>query len=89
MRPLRDDEGRPPGANRERSLRLLRAIDQAADDGSGSWELSEFERIVFHGSPGCRAGSNRRQGTATRAREPDTGFGWASCRRGPERAPTA
>ncbi|MFD3556967.1 hypothetical protein ACFWWA_33410 [Streptomyces goshikiensis] len=40
-------------ADRERSLRLLRAIDQAADDGSGgSGELSEFEQIVFHGVAG-------------------------------------
>ncbi|MFE5864190.1 hypothetical protein ACFQ77_27120 [Streptomyces virginiae] len=37
-------------ADQERSLRLLKAIDEAADDGSGlSGELSEFERIVLFG----------------------------------------
>lgn len=55
---VRDAASWPAGsareqADRERSLRLLRAIDQAADSGSGSLgELSEFERIVFHGVAG-------------------------------------
>ncbi|MFF4426379.1 hypothetical protein ACFY04_37465 [Streptomyces sp. NPDC001549] len=42
----------PAGSDRERSLRLLKAIDEAADDGlSGEW--SEFERVVLYGSAGA------------------------------------
>ncbi|MFI5763970.1 hypothetical protein ACIA8F_23900 [Streptomyces sp. NPDC051563] len=37
-------------ADRERSMRLLKAIDEAADDPAGQrGELSEFERIVLYG----------------------------------------
>ncbi|MFD9412653.1 hypothetical protein ACFWBN_37395 [Streptomyces sp. NPDC059989] len=37
-------------ANQERSMRLLKAIDEAADDGLGQGgELSEVERIVLYG----------------------------------------
>ncbi len=37
-------------ADQERSMRLLKAIDEAADDGLGQGgELSEFERIVLYG----------------------------------------
>ncbi|MCY0955250.1 hypothetical protein [Streptomyces sp. H27-S2] len=35
-------------ADQERSMRLLKAIDEAADDGQPG-ELSEFERIVLYG----------------------------------------
>lgn len=46
--------GRPVSArakaDQERSMRLLKAVDEAADDGSGlPGELSEFERIVLFG----------------------------------------
>lgn len=53
--PVPDSPPRPavsPGekADQERSLRLLKAIDEAAADGSGEpGELSEFERIVLYG----------------------------------------
>lgn len=46
---------RPPSsawakADQERSMRLLEAIDEAADDGLGQGgELTEFERIVLYG----------------------------------------
>ncbi|MEV6957421.1 hypothetical protein [Streptomyces sp. NPDC051183] len=37
-------------ADQERSLRLLKAIDDAADDPTGEpGELSDFERIVLYG----------------------------------------
>ncbi|MFD6891402.1 hypothetical protein [Streptomyces sp. NPDC059957] len=38
-------------ADQERSMRLLRAIDEAVDDGQPG-ELSEFERIVLFGVAG-------------------------------------
>ncbi|MFJ5638000.1 hypothetical protein ACIQF5_35965 [Streptomyces goshikiensis] len=44
-------------ADRERSLRLLRAINQAAGNGSGSLgEFSDFEWIVYHGVAGLSDG---------------------------------
>ncbi|WP_412079470.1 hypothetical protein ACLF6K_38570 (plasmid) [Streptomyces xanthophaeus] len=37
-------------ADQEPSMRLLKAIDEVADDGTGlPGELSEFERIVLYG----------------------------------------
>ncbi|WP_326594355.1 hypothetical protein [Streptomyces sp. NBC_01294] len=41
-------------ADQERSLRLLKAIDEAADDGTGlPGKLPEFEWSVLHGVAGA------------------------------------
>ncbi|MEV6682159.1 hypothetical protein AB0N09_35660 [Streptomyces erythrochromogenes] len=47
--PVRPSSARAK-ADQERSMRLLKAIDEAADDGFGlPGKLSEFERIVLYG----------------------------------------
>ncbi|MFG2236451.1 hypothetical protein ACGFNX_41825 [Streptomyces sp. NPDC048723] len=67
----------PAGADRERSLRLLKAIDEAGANGTGmAGEWSESERIVLHSVAvlPCRQyappghGYRACEGGATRAR---------------------